>query len=84
MMAMLGQRLRRRPNIKSLLVQCVVSASSAGHIQNTMLGCERSIIVRRPGQPTFVQCWTKVKDVEVMLYKCYTNIFVFAGLALLG
>ena len=28
---------------------------------------------------TFVQFWTNVEDVVPTLYKCYTNVFVFAG-----
>ena len=28
---------------------------------------------------TLVQCWTNVEDVGPTLYKCYTNIFGFAG-----
>ena len=28
---------------------------------------------------TFVQCWTNVEDVGPTLYKCYTNVFLFAG-----
>ena len=27
---------------------------------------------------TFVQLWSSVEDVGTMLYKCYTNVFVFA------
>ena len=29
---------------------------------------------------TFVQCWTNVEDVVLMLYKCHRNVFCLLGI----
>ena len=85
---LLAQGLRRRPNIKTTLFQCVLFAEWEGRylpVNTIRSPCPVLVLAQRLRRApntnpitretqTFVQCLSNVEDVGPMLYKWYANV----------